>query len=510
MNESESSNKKKEKSKLDLRHPRYIIASFELGQFVWFMLNQGFRMRTLNYYQGVLRLDPTLFLIAFGLFTVFNMLNDPLIGHFSDRSKRFVEKWGKRFPFIMLGAIPFSFVPILLFTSPFMDSLTNPQFINQIAVFIWLVLWMFLFDGLFSLWDVNRIALFPKKFTTNDERTLAGLYEAIMDTFGIALGFVIPIAVFAIFEKTLFGYTLQAIIMSLISFVLILLMIPGVKEPKELRERQMKIDQLEKSNFFGGMRIALKDHNFLGYVILFTCYSITMGMVLSGIPWFVSDILGLGALGELAFLGYVIAVPITAPLWYRLAKKIGIRKVTFLGAIFLAVSALVLLFVPSGTAGFIFTTVVAVMTGLVDGALESMVMPIFSSVVDEQTIKYRKREEGLYRGIVVFFQRLSFFVGFLLLYIVQVYFGYTHVEPPQWLRELPSWIPIGNVAIPKDFIQGIVIPVNNPFALLGFRFYISLFPLIIMTIGAISFWALYRITPEKLQENIFQLEQLGL
>jgi Na+/melibiose symporter-like transporter len=258
------------------------------------------------------------------------------------------------------------------------------------------------------------------------------------------------------------------------------------------------------------MKIALKDKNFVGYVILFTCYSITMGMVMSGIPWFVSDILGLGALGELAFLGYVVAVPITAPLWYRLAKKIGIRKVTFIGAIFLAISGLVLLFVPSGMAGFVFTTVVAVMTGLVDGAMESMVMPIFSSIVDQQTLKYRKREEGLYRGVVVFFQRLSFFVGFLLLYIIQVYFGYSHIEPPGWLIDLPAWIPFGKIPIPKEFIQEIFVPTNTPFALLGFRFYISLFPLITMTIGAISFWLLYRITPEKLEENIYELEKLGL
>jgi GPH family glycoside/pentoside/hexuronide:cation symporter len=491
-----------EKKSPNINHPKYIIASFELGQFVWFMMNQGFRMRTLNYYQGVLHLDPTLFLLAFLIFTIYNMFNDPLIGHLSDKSTRFVKKWGKRFPFILMGAIPFCFVPIFLFSSPVVDSITNPQFINQIAIFTWLILWMFVFDGLFSLWDVNRIALFPKKFKTNDERTLAGLYEAIMDTIGIAMGFLIPIFVFAVFRKTLFGYTLQAVIMSIISFILILLMIPGIREPDELRERQIKIDQWEKSKFFGGMKIALKDRNFLGYVILFTCYSITMGMVMSGIPWFVSDILGLGALGEIAFLGYVIAVPITAPLWYRLAKKIGIRKVTFLGAVFLAVSALVLLFVPSGMVGFVFTTIVAVMTGLVDGALESMVMPIFSSIVDQQTIKYKKREEGLYRGIVVFFQRLSFFIGFLLLWIIQVYFGYTHVETPGWLLDVPSFF--------RDFIKPYAVPVNAPFALLGFRFYMSLFPLIIMSIGAVSFWLLYRITPEKLQENIATLEGMGL
>jgi Na+/melibiose symporter-like transporter len=263
-------------------------------------------------------------------------------------------------------------------------------------------------------------------------------------------------------------------------------MIPGVMEPEELKERQIHLDNVEAKlktdNFFTGMKITLRDKHFVGFLTLFTCYSITMGMVMSGIPWFVSDILELSALGELAFLPYVIAVPITAPFWYKLGKKIGIRKVTLMGGSLLGISSIMLIFVPPGFIGFVIAGIVAGLTGLVDGAMESMVMPVFSSIVDNHTLKTKKRKEGLYRGVMVFFQRLSFFIGFFLLWIIQMFFGYDH-----------------NLGADNTFI-----------AKLGFRFYMSLFPLIIMSIGAIAFWKFYRLSKEELEKNIKELEVLNI
>ncbi|TFF87451.1 MAG: hypothetical protein EU550_03200, partial [Promethearchaeota archaeon] len=85
-----------------------IIISFQLGNLIWFMINQGFRTRIFEFNEDVLGINEILFLVAFAIFTVYNMFNDPIIGHFCDRSTRFVPRWGKRFPFILMGAFPFS------------------------------------------------------------------------------------------------------------------------------------------------------------------------------------------------------------------------------------------------------------------------------------------------------------------------------------------------------------------------------------------------------------------
>jgi GPH family glycoside/pentoside/hexuronide:cation symporter len=439
-----------------------IIASFQLGNLIWFMVNQGFRMRIYGYNENVLMINPILFLVAFAIFTVYNMFNDPIIGHLCDRSTKFVKRWGKRFPFILMGAIPFSFMLLFIFANPF--------FASEIGSFIWLIVFMLLFDTFFSLMDVNRWALFPKKFVSDTDRKRAGFIEAILDTVGIALGFLIPMIILdpIILGKTWLGYTVQALVISTLSFIFVLLMIPGIKESKEERELQVRLDQFEYTNIIQDLKIATKNKHFLGYLILFVCYSITMGGVMGLMATFAQEIIGWGGImGEAAFLGYLIFVPLTAPIWFKISNKIGIRKVLIIGSSILAFSGLPLLFAPSGLSGFVLTFIVASLAGIIDGAIESMNSPVFASIVDKTTVEFQKREEGLYRGIVVFFQRTSYFIWIFFFEIVRIFTG----------------------------IQ------------FGLRIYMSLFPLVVMGIGAFAFQKLYRISQEELERNIRELEQ---
>jgi Na+/melibiose symporter-like transporter len=332
-------------------------------------------------------------------------------------------------------------------------------------------MFMLLFDTFFSLMDINRWGLFPKKFITDKDRKIAGLIEAILDTFGIALGFLLPSAILGIFGKTAFGYSMQAVVLSLLSFVFVILMIPGVREPEEIRARQVNLDQFEYTNMIEDLKIASKNRNFLGYLALFVCYSITMGGVMGAMTSYAEEVINLGStLGELAFLGYIIFVPLTAPIWYLISNKIGVRKVLLIGAVFLTISGIPLLFSPSGVEGFIFVLVVSSIAGIVDGAIESMNSPVFSSIVDKTTVENKKREEGFYRGIVVFFQRTSYFVWLLFIYLSRYLFG----------------------------------------DILGLRVYMSIFPVITMGIGVIVFWRLYTISQEELEENIAKLEELNI
>jgi GPH family glycoside/pentoside/hexuronide:cation symporter/oligogalacturonide transporter len=248
-------------------------------------------------------------------------------------------------------------------------------------------------------------------------------------------------------------------------------MIPGIRESKEVRERQIRLDQFEHTNMIQDLKIASKNKHFIGYLILFVCYSITMGGIMGLMATYAEVIIGWGGImGEAAFLGYLIFVPITAPIWFKLSNKIGVRKVLLIGSSILAVSGVPLLFAPSGTAGFILTFIVASLAGMIDGALESMNLPVFSSIVDKTAVESKKREEGLYRGIVVFFQRTSYFIWLFFFEIIRMLAG----------------------------IQ------------LGLRIYMSLFPLIVMGIGSFAFMRLYKISQEELENNIKELEKLNL
>lgn len=455
------------------RYRKRTITSFQLGNLVGLMFSQIYGQQLTYYYQSYIGLDITLFLIAQIIFMVYNMVNDPFLGYLSDKSTRFTERWGKRFPFIMMGAIPWVIIPIFLYTAP------SLLLVGQLGVFLWFLIVQSINDTVFSLMDVNRVGLFPDKFRHDKDRKIGGAITTVLETLGILFGVLIPVLTIDELGPEL-GYPIQAITASGIALVFILLMIPGVREDKKMRDRHVRIDkEVKHEPFFKGLITTIKDKNFIGYMALYTVYTTAMGIIMSSIPFFVQDILLLPKLGELITLAYVFAVILAAFLWYKLSFKIGIKKVALIGAILLGLMGLPMLFVPMGPSGLPFVIVIFIIGGFVDGAIISMTMPLFSSIIDKATVSSGKRKEGIYQGTFVFFSRFGIAINAFVFWIVRILTGY---------------------------ISG----ATEPLPLLGLRLQVSVFPLIIIYTGAFLFWKFYKLTDKEIKENTIKLQKLDL
>ncbi|MFX1337730.1 MAG: MFS transporter [Promethearchaeota archaeon] len=453
------------------RYPKMIITSFQFGNLVGLMMSQMYSQQLTFFYLGVVGMDITFYLIAMIIYMVFNMFNDPLLGYFCDKSTRFIERWGKRFPFIVM-AIPWCFIVIFLYMPPSVDE------IGQFGIFLWFLIFMCIYDTVFSLFDINRTGLFPDKFRDNQDRKWGGMITTILETIGILLGVLIPVLTIEFYGQDL-GWRIQAIIISLVAFVFLILMIPGVREDQEMRQRRSRVDKILTEPFFKGLKSALKDKHFVGYMILFVVYTSTMGLVMASIPFLVQDILQLSKIGELVVLFYIFAAIIGAPFWYKVSFKLGIKRVTLIGAILLACMGIPFLFIPVGPEGLIFVIIIFTIAGFVDAAIITMTMPLFSSVIDNATIETGKRREGLYKGVWLFFSRIGLAIRAIVFWIVQITFGYHSGS-------------------------------TDPYELMGLRFQLSVFPMIICGVGIFVFWRLYQITPEQLELNIEKLKELKL
>ncbi|MFX1294813.1 MAG: MFS transporter, partial [Promethearchaeota archaeon] len=51
----------------------------------------------------ILLIPQSIIFIIYLIYSTVDAVNDPLIGYFADRSTRFTEKYGKRFPWIIIG-----------------------------------------------------------------------------------------------------------------------------------------------------------------------------------------------------------------------------------------------------------------------------------------------------------------------------------------------------------------------------------------------------------------------
>ena len=284
------------------RYSKKIMGSFQLGNLIGLMFGQLYSIQMPAFYLDILNMSPTFYLMALIIFTVYNMINDPILGYYSDRSSRFTKRWGKRFPFIIIGAFAWALMPFFFFVAP------SALIIGQLGLFVWYLVVQCTNDTAFSLFDVNRIALFPDKFRHPNDRKIAGFLTVFLETTGVILGIVIPILILGILGPEE-GYVFQAIIISAIGIALVFLMIPGVREDEEMRERRSQLNIAMKGEpFFKSIFTTIKDKNLLGFIIFYLCYGTTMGIVMGSIPWFVQDILVLPVLGELIVIFYVIAV----------------------------------------------------------------------------------------------------------------------------------------------------------------------------------------------------------
>ena len=106
-----------------------IQTSFGVGYFFRSFLLTVFSTRVFAFYENEVRLDVTLVLIAYIIYGLWNMFNDPLIGYISDRPNRFWNRWGRRFPWIFMSGIPYSLSIIIIFTPPDVDATTHSMII---------------------------------------------------------------------------------------------------------------------------------------------------------------------------------------------------------------------------------------------------------------------------------------------------------------------------------------------------------------------------------------------
>ena len=211
----------------------------------------------------------------------------------------------------MMGAIPWAIIPIFLYTAP------SVALIGQLGVFFWFLIVQCINDTAFSLMDVNRVGLFPDKFRHEKDRKIGGAITTVLETLGIMIGVLVPVLIIEELGQDL-GYPIQAVVASGLALIFIFLMIPGVREGKEMRERRARLSaSMQSEPFFKGLLDTLKDKNFVGYMALYTVYTTSMGIIMASIPFFVQDILQLTKLGEFITLFYVIAVIVAAPIWYK-------------------------------------------------------------------------------------------------------------------------------------------------------------------------------------------------
>jgi len=134
--------------------------AYGVGQIATGVKNTAFSVFLFFYYNQVLGLPGSLVGAASLAALLIDAVTDPMVGQLSDRYK---SRWGRRHPFMLVGAIPFGVALYLLFSPPL--GLTNSQ------MFFWLLGFAILVRVLLTFFYVPHVSLGAEMVRDYHERT---------------------------------------------------------------------------------------------------------------------------------------------------------------------------------------------------------------------------------------------------------------------------------------------------------------------------------------------------
>jgi GPH family glycoside/pentoside/hexuronide:cation symporter len=418
---------------------------------------------------------PILYVVLiFGIYVIWDALNDPLTGNLLDRSSKFTSKHGKRFPFIVIGIIGACICLSMLYM---------PITYDPLLAALWILFIIIIYDMFQTIYELSVHSLTVDMFRDQEQRVKLSSFSHIIAGIGsLSMAIIIPIIL-----ENFGGVTEPNAYFNMglvIIFIILILSIPhiwSVREPDEMKELRTRLGELGKSSSPPKEIIirALKDRNWIGFIIAYVTWIVEIGCVTVGLSFYIVDGLGLPiSMIGLPIAAFLIVGFAIVPVWMKIARRLGLRKTYFYALILTAIT----------TASFIFATnytlliILAAIGGIAHGGQGVILHAIYSEAIDNATLKSGIREESSYVGIMRFFSATAIFWQVLIFAIVGTITGYD----PQLGTE------------------------NSDFAKLGLLLQMSIIPATIMLISSLIFFKFYKITKEIAIDNKKELIELDL
>ena len=447
-----------------------IMASYGVGKFLAEFLTGAFGAIVFKYYETEVGLATGYAAVATILYSLWNAVNDPVIGFVTNRRAPFSHILGRRFPWIIIGLLLSACSFILIFAVP--ESFRAQASTNPIPVFIWMVLTICIFDGCYSLWEVNYQSIYPDKFRSQQIRTKAAAISTAVGVLGVAAGFVIPPLFFSYGD--IGSYLTSGWVVAGFTVGGMLLIIPGIHESKEMIDRFMKQKRLMETEpqkehaFFPSMARALRHRDLLAFILLLFLYQSGAMCMTSSVHYVGNYILNVPSSGTtVIFAGMLIGTLVSIPGWALLARRLqNNQRMLLITALVMALFSFPMTFI-SSVMGF---TVWMALWGLGFGGFWTFMGPAMADIVDAIVVSDKRRDDGVLMGIRAFFMRFSYASQAIVFWLVHRLTGFG-VDP------------------------------TSPAARFGISLHMAAIPSLFFLLGALVFFRMNTLTPQRIAEN---------
>jgi GPH family glycoside/pentoside/hexuronide:cation symporter len=354
----------------------------------------------------VVGIRPGLAAIAILIGKSWDWVNDPLIGHISDRTR---TRWGRRRPFLLFGWLPFALVFTLLWW--------RPPFSSPVLLVAYYAVAYVLFDAAATFVYMPYFALTPELTSDYDERTSLTTYRMFFSILGGLIAFILPSMIVGSFEPQNAPRVLtMGLVFGLMSGLPLLLVFFGTEEREDHVE-------LEQPNLRESIRAARKNTPFLYSLGLFLAAWIAITVVQATLLFYIKYWLRRESQSDLIMAAIFVTAMVALPLWLWISKRWSKRWAYIVGVAFWAVVQIVLVMVGPSTPlpAIVFLCVLA---GIGVSAVHVLPWAIIPDAVEWDELRTGERHEGMFYSLTTLAHKVAASVAIPLALLVLEVTGY--------------------------------------------------------------------------------------
>lgn len=354
----------------------------------------------------VVGVSPAIAAIAIFIGRTSDYINDPIIGHISDRTR---SRWGRRRPFLLFGALPYALAFTMLWWRPPLHGDVLLAFYYAVAYII--------FDAAATFVYMPYYSLTPELSSDYDERTSLTSYRMFFSIVASLVAFTVPLVIIGNFsaENASRVWTM-GVIFALISAAPMLLVFFGTRE----RPDHMNLEQPALRD---SLKAAVKNKPFLYAAGIFLLTWVTIDIIQTTMLYFIKYVIKLENQSDLLMAAIFITAMASLPFWNWVSRRWSKRQAYIGGIAFLAVVLIVLIML-NGTTPQAVILLICILAGIGVGAAHVLPWAIMPDTMEYDEWQSGERHEGMLYSLVTTMQKVASSIAIPLVLLLLDVTGY--------------------------------------------------------------------------------------